>query len=183
VEGDRLVLNESVLERRGELDAADLIILRDTNSYETRPPYPSVSLHPYPAFDITFEHPAVLKLVSLTAWFSLLDLKDGLAPYDKYQLGVKGDVLTLYHSDACGATSFEIALLRLGRPIRVKTNAQTDVTDWCNRDDRVYFVEDDVLIYVGTVREVEVRPWSEMVREKRVPLDEAKIVDLQKDLC
>jgi hypothetical protein len=182
IDDGTLILNESVLERKAELETADIVIVQDTISYQTRQPYPSRSPHPYPVFRHEFERPDVIRLVSETTWFALLTTNDRIATCDRYALGWQTDELSLFLNSGSDSEPYRVAKLTPNSPVRITANDKHDSTDSFHRDDRHYYVFDDIFVYLGDVHEIEVRPWSAMTHRKNVPLESARVVDLQKEL-
>ncbi|MEO5931231.1 MAG: hypothetical protein ABIR47_14960 [Candidatus Kapaibacterium sp.] len=50
------------------------------------------------------------------------------------------------------------------------------------REERVYRHCDDLFIYLGDFRRFEIRPWSAMPSRRHIPLTEARVINLEKDL-
>lgn len=169
LEDGLLRLGEDARQRRGALEAADLVVLIDCNDEPSRRLRRTLST--FQSDDLT-----------------LLQLPEGgeSRGLDIFQIRRTEAGLELHLHDTAHERwigrprrgDFKVGDLRAGRPVRITLNGKSDFT-LTGRRARQYKIVDYIAIRLGSADRFEIRGWE---RQKRVPTDVESHVDLRKVL-
>ena len=190
VEEDRLIVNESILDREMDLRATDALLLIDANHDTYSSPSPTgvkdgrpgwEGIRPLVSVDHESSAQAASRIYHLSRW-SGISIR-----YSGYEVLRTAGGLELYIDRSGGAFGaprrgrYKVADLHRGAPVRAVTNGRGHWVD-AHREEQVYRHCDDLFLHLGEFDRLEVRPWSEISIDKPVPLQGVKIVNLEADL-
>lgn len=191
VVGNRVVLNESVRRVPQDFAASDIIIINDLKIGPLPNPMPTVDdrelrllplMTPRNVLGEWWNRPSDQVLPPA---YDLLIGAGGSRSYEVFNICRTTEGLDLfldYSGHACSIGSprradFRVAVLRENQPVRVILNGREPT--WTETH---YNLFDYIFIYLGDFDLFEVRPWNEMPAQKIVPVNSAKVVDLEQQL-